>query len=99
HDEYFASVSPWSSTIQAGAEAAIDEMIKFDDAWLAKRAAKLASSLAHRPPAAGLAFVHATVFDGETKKLVPDQTVVVVGDAITAMGPSAVVPPGAKVID
>lgn len=98
-DELFGEVSPWTSVIQAGAEAAIDDMIEADEAWKSKRAAKLASALAHRPPAAGLAFVHANVFDSESKKLIPDQTVVVVGDKIVALGAKAAVPAGARVID
>ena len=47
------------------------------------------SELAHKPPAAGLAFTHARVLDVEHGRWLADQTVVVVGDTIKAVGPSA----------
>lgn len=98
--ELFATVSPWSSIIRAGAEAAIPTLVADDQAWMAARAAKLAGKLAHRPPAAGLAITHARLYDSERKAVVPDATVVVVGDRITAVGNATTpVPPGAQVID
>jgi imidazolonepropionase-like amidohydrolase len=100
HDDYFAEVSPFSSIVRAGAEDAVDAMIKLDEAWNAARAEKLAHDLAHEPPAAGLAIVHARLFDAENKTVVPDATVVVVGDKITAVGDAKTpVPKGARVID
>jgi imidazolonepropionase-like amidohydrolase len=101
HDEWFAEVSPWSSLIQVGAESAIPALVADDQAWTAARSAKLAATLAQRLPAAGLAIVHAQLFDSERRAVVPDVTVIVVGDRITAVGPTATiaVPPGARVID
>jgi len=95
--EMFAQVSSWFSTIRAGHEAMIDTLVAKDNAWLAARAAKLAQTLAHRPPAAGLAITHANVFDAEQKTIVKDQTVVIVGDKIVSIGGD--VPAGAQVID
>lgn len=98
--EYFADVSPSLSTIRRGAEPAIPTLIKLDDAWRTERDAHLAKTLAHPPPAQGLAFVHANVFDSEKKTVLHDATVVVVGDAITAVGNAKTpVPAGARVID
>ncbi|MCE9578798.1 MAG: amidohydrolase family protein [Deltaproteobacteria bacterium] len=98
--EFFASVSPWFSQIRVGAEAIIPTLIADDTAWTAARAAKLATRLAHRPPAAGLAITHAQVFDSEKKQVVSDRTVIVIGDRITAVGDATTpVPAGAQVID
>ncbi len=98
--EYFAEVSPWSSVIREGAEAAIPTLVADDQKWLAARAARLAATLAHRPPAAGLAITHARLFDSEQKTIVPDATVIVVGDRIAAVGDASTpVPAGARVID
>jgi hypothetical protein len=99
-NELFAYVSPWSSLIRRGAEPGIPTLLADDQAWLAARAARLAAQLGHRPPAAGLAIVHARLYDSERRTVTPDATVIVVGDRITAVGgPSTRVPPGAQVID
>jgi imidazolonepropionase-like amidohydrolase len=65
------------------------------------RYATLAKKLAHVPPAAGLAIVHARLFDSEKKRVVPDATIVVRGDRIVAAGPAATtkVPAGVETID
>jgi imidazolonepropionase-like amidohydrolase len=100
HNELFGYVSPWSSVIRSGAESAIPALLADDQAWQAARAARLAAQLAHKPPAAGLAIVHARLYDSERRTVTPDATVIVVGDRITAVGgPSTPVPPGARVID
>jgi hypothetical protein len=97
--ELFAVVSPWSSFIRTGAAPAIPALLASDQAWSAARAAKL-TRLAHRPPAAGLAITHARVFDAERRTVLPDRTVIVVGDRITAIGDARTkVPAGAQVID
>jgi hypothetical protein len=98
--ELFAETSAWQSLIRSGAEAAIPALLADDQAWIAARDHRLAEQLAHRPPAAGLAITHARLFDSEHRTVVPDATVVVVGDRITAVGGAATpIPPGARVID
>ena len=98
--EFYASVNPWFSFIRAGDEALAPKLIELDNAWLAERNARLAKTLAHHPPAAGLAIVHANVFDSEAKKIVADRTVIVSGDRIAAVGDAKTpVPAGAQVID
>jgi imidazolonepropionase-like amidohydrolase len=98
--ELFALVSAWQSLIRAGAEPQAAALLADDQAWTARRAAQLAARLAHRPPTAGLAITHARLFDAERRAIVPDATVIVVGDRITAVGGAATpIPPGARVID
>jgi imidazolonepropionase-like amidohydrolase len=100
HDEYFGEVSPWTSTVAAGAEALVPGLIAHDQRWRDARAAKLASQLAERPPAAGLAITHARLFDSEARAVRSDVTVVVVGDRIAAVGDATTaVPAGARIID
>lgn len=100
HGELFGFVSAWSSMVPVGAESVIPTLLADDEAWKAARASRLAGQLAHRPPAAGLAITHARLFDSERRTVVPDATVIVVGDRITAVGgASTPVPAGARVID
>ncbi len=56
---------------------------------------------AHHPPAAGLAYTHARVFDANAAAWLSDHTVIVRGDIITAIGPSSAlpIPAGAEVIN
>lgn len=99
-DELFASVDPWISIIRAGSEAQLPALLAADTAWQAARAARIAKDLAHQPPSAGLALTHAQVFDAARRVIVPDQTVIVVGDRITRVGgPNTAIPAGAQVID
>ena len=100
HEDLFGTASAWTSIVPVGAEAAIPAMIAADNAWLAARDARLAAQLAQPPPAGGLAITHAAVFDPDAKALVPDRTVVIVGERITAVGGNdTAIPQGAKVID
>jgi len=100
HEQLFAIPSAWIAMVRAGAEAQVSAMIDADRAMFAARAERLAHTLAHHPPAAGLAIQHAAVFDPERRVLVPDRTVLVVGDKITAVGDaSTAIPPGAQMID
>ncbi|HEX8359048.1 MAG TPA: amidohydrolase family protein [Longimicrobium sp.] len=50
-------------------------------------------------PSPAVAFTHATVVDVETGRLLPDQTVVVTGREIRAMGPGLRVGAGTRVVD
>ena len=100
NNESFAGVSPWTSVIRTGAEAAIPALLADDQAWTAAHAAQLAARLAHRPPGGKLAITHARLFDSERGTVVPDATVIVEADRIAAVGGAATpVPAGARVID
>jgi hypothetical protein len=99
-NQLFGWVSAWISMVQAGAEAVIPTLLADDEAWLSARAGRLARQLAHPPPGGVLAIVHARLFDSERATIVPDATVVVERDRITAVGNAATpVPSGAQVID
>ncbi|HEY6463593.1 MAG TPA: hypothetical protein VIY73_25670, partial [Polyangiaceae bacterium] len=98
---WFGVVSPWFSLVPDGWENAIDPLVAKQDQLARERDQTQAQRLAHKPPAAGLALTHARVLDVERGKWLADQTVVVVGDTIAAVGPSkgTKVPPGAEVVD
>jgi len=98
---YFGTVDSWFACVPEGWEGAIDPLIAEGKRLNTVRDAALAQQLAQRPPAAGLAIAHARVFDAAGKKWLDDQTVVVRGDRIVALGPSAktTIPAGALVID
>ncbi len=98
---FFGIVSPWWSVVPAGTEGAIDPLVVVQQKFIHEREARIAKETAHKPPAAGLAYTHARVLDVEHGKWLADQTVVVVGDVIHSVGPSAKakLPAGAEVVD
>lgn len=98
---YFGVATPWFSCVPEGWDGAIRALIDAQKKMELDRDARLARTLAHRPPAAGLALAHARVLDVERGAWLADQTVVVVGDSIAAVGPSKTtkVPAGAETID
>ena len=98
---WFGVVDPWFSLVPEGWESAIDPLIAKQDEMIRARDREMAQRLAHRPPAAGLALLHARVLDVERGRWIADQTVVVVGDTIAAVGPSRTtkVPAGAETVD
>jgi hypothetical protein len=98
---WFGSAHPRMSLLPEEWQSAVDTLVakKLEiDRDLDKRAAQ---RLADSPPAAGLAFTHARVLDVEKGRWIPDQTVVVVGETIKAVGPakSTKVPAGAETVD
>ena len=96
---FFAFVTPWSTLTLQGWEASATELNGAQDEITQKLSADLVRKLAHHP-ASGLAFVHANLFDAETASIVKDQTVVVAGNRIRSVGPSATIKVGdAEVID
>jgi len=98
-NEFFASVSGWSSVIPEGWESSLAELERAQDEAGDAQSAGLARRLGTRPPA--LAFEHAAVFDSARATILPKTTVVVAGGRIAAVGPdgSVAVPAGATVID
>ena len=98
---FFGSVNPWWALVPDGWSDAIDPLVEIEKGLQAKRDAADAQKLAHAPPAAGLAFAHARVFDAAARRWRDDQTVVIVGGRIASVGPSAKakIPAGAEVID
>jgi imidazolonepropionase-like amidohydrolase len=98
---WFGSVDPVNATVPEGWERTVAPLVEAQNAADRRRDAAVVARIAHRPPPAGLAFVHARVLDVTRGRWVPDQTVVVVGDTIASVSPSkgAKVPAGAEVID
>jgi hypothetical protein len=98
---FFGVVNPWFSFVRSGWQSAIDPLYAIQKTLQTAREERLSRALTHRPPEAGLAFVHARVFDADKKVWLTDQTVVVKGERIQALGPSAKVKPaaGAELID
>jgi imidazolonepropionase-like amidohydrolase len=96
---WFGWATPFSSTVPAGWEKAIPALIAKQKELDRARAAEIAKRTAHAPPAAGLAYTHARVLDVERGTWVPNQTVVIVGDTIRAVGKAAAIPAGAEIVD
>jgi imidazolonepropionase-like amidohydrolase len=96
---WFGSFQSWFSIVPEGWEAAIDPILARQRELTAERDEALAAATAHRPPAAGLAYTHARVLDVERGVWLADQTVLVVGDRIAAVGAKVDVPAGAEVVD
>ncbi|MBS2014405.1 MAG: amidohydrolase family protein [Deltaproteobacteria bacterium] len=94
--ELFAIVDTWQAFIRAGWERAADALLAIQKTLDDKRESELAKRLAKRPPAAGIAFTHARVFDADAKRWLADHTVVVVDGKIAAVGPSATTKPPAQ---
>ena len=98
---WWGTTYPWTSVVPEGWESAIDPLVAKQLEVTRARDASLAKAHAHKPPAAGLAYTHARVLDVAKRKWLPDHTVVVVGDKITAVGPTKTTKPpqGAEVVD
>jgi hypothetical protein len=98
---WFGTASPWQSVIPAGFEPGIDALVAAQDRHDRERSAALARAHAQLLRPAGLAYTHARVLDVAAGAWLADHTVVVVGDEITAVGPSptTAAPPGAEVVD
>lgn len=95
---FFALISP-ISFISAGYEADEARLEKAQDDAMALRSPELVRALLHTPDGP-VAFTHVRAFvNGD--HFANDQTVLVEGDEITAIGPASrlAVPPGAQVID
>jgi imidazolonepropionase-like amidohydrolase len=96
---FYATVDAWSTVIPEGWEATAKSLQAAQDQAVHARAAELVRRLAHRPT--GLVFAHANLFDAQSAEILKDQSVVVAGNRIRAVGPSDQVatPAGAEVID
>jgi imidazolonepropionase-like amidohydrolase len=97
---FFATVSTWSSMVREGWESTVDVLIKEQDRFENERSSTLARTLAHKPKGP-LVFIHANLFDAETAQSLPNQTVVITGNRITAVGADGQVsvPKNAEIVD
>jgi len=99
--KFFAAVAgSWFAVVPEGWESAAETLAKAQDDFDNRRAADLASRLAHRPTAP-IAFIHANLFDSESATSRPHSTVVISGNKISAVGDDGKVsvPQNAEVID
>jgi imidazolonepropionase-like amidohydrolase len=88
---FFASVSTWSTLIREGWESVAAELLKEQDKFENERSSKLAQTLAHKRKGP-LVFIHANLFDSESAQMLPNRTVVITGNRITAVGADGQVP-------
>jgi imidazolonepropionase-like amidohydrolase len=98
--KWFGSVSTWSSIVPEGWESAIGDLVKEQDKFDNQRAETLARTLAHRPKGP-LVVVHANLFDADSAQTLPNRTVVVTGNRITAVGNDGQIdlPKNAEIVD
>jgi imidazolonepropionase-like amidohydrolase len=90
NNEYFASVNSWSSIIRDGYESAIAKLLPIDEAADRKRGEELAKRLTKRP--AAIAITNARLFDSESMMTIPNATIVIRGNRITAVGENVEIP-------
>lgn len=98
---WWGTTDEWWSIVPKGYEDEIEPLLEVQNQLIKDYATELALAHAQHLPDAGLAYTHARVLDVAKGKWLPDHTVVVVGDTITAVGPSkkVKVPEGAQEID
>jgi hypothetical protein len=98
---WFGLVDPWFSVVPEGWESAIEPLVEKQKQMERERQAAIAKRLALKPPGAGLALTHARVLDVVGGRWLTDQTVVIAGETIAAVGPSpkTPAPAGAQVVD
>jgi imidazolonepropionase-like amidohydrolase len=80
-DKFFGSVDEWGSIIPEGWEASVPTLLAAQRKVKDSRAADLAAKLAHHPEH-GIVFDHVNVFDSESGKIIPNQSVVIRGNRI-----------------
>jgi hypothetical protein len=97
---FFASPGKWLAILREGWEGANDQLNALERTAQDARNARLARELAHHPDHP-VAVEHVRLFDSEQATIREDQTVVIKGERITAVGPSAAiaVPKDAQRID
>ena len=97
---FFAFPGKWFAILREGWEGANDQLYALDLAAEDSRNARLAHELARRPNGP-VAVEHVRLFDSEQATIREDQTVVIDGERIAMVGPSAVisVPQNAQHID
>ncbi len=96
---WFGNIGDWSSVVPEGWEPAIETLQRKQRELQRTRDAQLATQHATRP-VSGFAFTNARVLDVEKGVWIPNQTVLVVGETIKAVGPTAKVkiPEGTDVL-
>ena len=96
---FFAEGDPFQWLGPEGAEAAQAQLVPKQQELTHARDREIAARLGHKAPEAGVALTHARVLDVEKGKWLLDQTVLIKGDRIAAVGAKLRVPKGAEIID
>src|ERR1700733_14731380 len=91
-EKFFASVDNWGAVIPEGWESAFKPLLDAQDNVKQSRSADLAAKLAHH--ADNILFIHANVFDAESAKIIPDQSVLVAGNHISLLRKDGPIPGG-----
>ncbi|HEY8134178.1 MAG TPA: amidohydrolase family protein [Thermoanaerobaculia bacterium] len=96
---FFGSVSARRTILREGFDSAAKPMLEAQDAAAQRRMEQLTATLTHKPPRGSIVIRNATLFDSVNAALVPSTTIVIQGERIAAVGPTATAPDGATVID
>jgi hypothetical protein len=96
---WFGECTSWQSIVREGWESVSQQLVERQLAITKAADAQLAQVARHVPPAAGLVLTHARVLDIDKGSWLADQTIVIVGDTIKAIGPKPPLPAGAETID
>jgi hypothetical protein len=96
---YFGEGNQQSWIGPEGADEAMMQLVPKQRELTRERDRRIAERLGHKPAAAGLALLHARVLDVEKGAWLQDQTVIIQGDRIAAVGAGLRVPDGAETID
>ncbi|HEV8659013.1 MAG TPA: amidohydrolase family protein [Thermoanaerobaculia bacterium] len=81
----FASVGSWSSTIREGWEDVAPQLLEEQQKFAREHFAKLGRELTRIPPGP-VVIRNVTLFDSESARTIPAQTVVITGNRITQVG-------------
>ncbi len=86
-DKFFASVDEWGSVVREGWESSVAPLLSAQSKVKEARSADLASKLAHHPRR--ILLQHASVFDSETGKVIPNEDVFIADERIAEVRPSS----------
>src|SRR6202158_4933985 len=96
---FFANVSPWTSTMREGWKEVVPLLLESDDKARAKLSSKLASSLG-QPLGRKWVLRGANLFDSERGQMLPRMSVIGADNRILAVGPESLeIAPDAQVLD
>ena len=99
-NQFFATPGTWFAQVRAGGESSLPKLLAIEQDLDKKRSAELAQTLVKKP-AKGI-FIHdVALFDADNAKIVPHQSVVVIGNKISQVGAASAIktPAGATVIE
>ena len=96
---WFGEFAPSGSMVAEGWESVRESIVQKQTELDIAADKALYTKAGHKPPAEGIAFTHARVLDVEAGRWVANQTVLVVGDMIKAVGSKVAIPKGAEVVD